>query len=124
MASGNRIAKINDEMKRELGALLPRLKDPRIHGLVSITRVDVTRDMRYAKVYISVLPVNPGAGGEDISPADEVVKGLSSAAGFLRHEMGQRLALRMAPELKFIADDSIERGSRIIGVLNEIRKNG
>jgi ribosome-binding factor A len=73
--------------------------------------------MSRAKVYISVLPV-PGAEDAD---AVEVVKGLTSAAGFLRHEIGQRLLLRMSPELKFIADDSIERGSRIIGVLNEIR---
>lgn len=112
MANENRLAKINDEIKRELGALIPRLKDPRVQGLVSVTRVDTTRDMRYAKVYISALT--------DTSDKDGVIKGLSSAAGFLRHEIGQRLTLRMSPELKFIADDSIERGSRIIEVLRDI----
>ena len=112
MANENRLAKINDEIKRELGELIPRLKDPRVQGLVSITRVDATRDMRYAKIYVSVL-----SGTAD---RNDVVKGLSSASGFLRHEIGQRLALRMAPELKFIADDSIERGAHIIDVLNNI----
>lgn len=114
MANETRIAKINDEVKRELGMLIPRLKDPRVHGLVSITRVDTTRDMSSAKVYISVL--------SDTANGGDVIKGLSSAAGFLRHELGQSLKLRLSPELKFILDDSITHGSHIIDVLNTIKQ--
>lgn len=114
MANETRIAKINDEIKRELGMLIPRLKDPRVQGLVSITRVDTTRDMSYAKIYISVL--------SDTANGKDVVKGLVSAAGFLRHELGQSLKLRVSPELKFELDDSIEYGAHIINVLNTIKQ--
>ncbi|MCL1819646.1 MAG: 30S ribosome-binding factor RbfA [Oscillospiraceae bacterium] len=114
MANETRIAKINDEIKREIGSLIPRLKDPRIHGLVSVIRVDTARDMSAAKIYISVL--------SDTADGREVIKGLSSAAGFLRHELGQKLKLRLSPELKFILDDSIEHGTRIINVLNTIKE--
>ncbi|MBQ5584655.1 MAG: 30S ribosome-binding factor RbfA [Ruminiclostridium sp.] len=115
MAS-NRIGRINEEIQRELASLLRTVKDPRVHGLVTITRVDTTPDLRYAKVYVSVL---------DKSDVKEVVKGLKSAGGYLRRELGRALSLRYTPELVFQADDSIDRGTHILKLLNDIeRKEG
>lgn len=109
MAS-NRINRINDEIQRELSAQLRTLKDPRVSqvGMVSITRVDTTNDLRYAKVYVSVL---------DKAQEKDVLKGLKSASGFLRREMGRALQLRYTPELQFIGDDSIQHGARILELL-------
>ena len=110
MAS-NRIGRINEEIQRELAALIPTLKDPRVHGLVSVTRVDTTADLRYAKVYVSVL---------DKSDVKDVIRGLKSAGGYLRRELGRALSLRYTPELVFQADDSIDRGAHILKILNDI----
>lgn len=115
MAS-NRIGRINEEIQRELASLLRTVKDPRVHGLVTITRVDTTPDLRYSKIYVSVL---------DKSDVKEVVKGLKSAGGYLRRELGRTLSLRYTPELVFQADDSIDRGTHILKLLNDIeRKEG
>ena len=111
MAS-NRIGRINEEIQRELSEQLRRLKDPRVSqtGMVSVTRVDTTGDLRYARVYISVL---------DKSQEKDVLKGLKSAAGFLRRELGRTLQLRYTPELVFIADDSIEKGAHVLEMLRD-----
>ena len=115
MAS-NRIGRINEEIQRELASLLRTVKDPRVHGLVTITRVETTPDLRYSKIYVSVL---------DKSDVKEVVKGLKSAGGYLRRELGRALSLRYTPELVFQADDSIDRGTHILKLLNDIeRKEG
>ena len=87
MAS-NRIGRINEEIQRELANLIRTVKDPRVHGLVSITAVETTPDLRYAKVFVSVL---------DQSDVNEVVKGLKSAGGYLRRELGGKLSLRGIP---------------------------
>ena len=102
MAS-NRIARINEEIQRQISADIRRLKDPRVSGsgMVSVTRVDTTGDLRYAKIYVSVL---------DKSQEKDVLKGLKSAGGFLRRELGSALGLRYTPELIFEADDSIAYG--------------
>ena len=91
MAS-NRIGRINDEIQRELAEQIRYLKDPRVSqvGMVSIIRVDTTGDLRYARVYVSVL---------DKSQEKDVLKGLKSASGFLRRELGRSLQLRYTPEL-------------------------
>ena len=107
---GNRIGRINEEIQRELAALIPTVKDPRVTGMISVTRVDATRDLRYARVYVSML---------DKSSAKEVVKGLKSAAGYLRREVGHALNLRYTPELLFIEDDSIDRGAHILEMLRD-----
>ena len=112
MAS-NRIGRINEEIQRELSALIRTVKDPRVHGLVSITAVDTTADLRYAKVFVSVL---------DKSDVGEVVKGLKSAGGYLRRELGRALQLRYTPELQFIGDDSIEHGAHILEVLRQVEQ--
>ena len=107
----NRIGRINEEIQRELASQLRRLKDPRVaSGMVSITRVDTTGDLRYARIYVSAL---------DKSQEKEVLKGLKSAAGFLRRELGRALQLRYTPELQFIPDDSIQYGAHILEVLRD-----
>ena len=114
MAS-NRIARINDEIQRQISADIRRLKDPRVSGsgMVSVTRVDTTGDQRYAKIYVSVL---------DKSQEKDVLKGLKSAGGFLRRELGSALGLRYTPELIFEADDSIAYGAHILEVMHDVEK--
>ena len=114
MAS-NRIGRINEEIQKELSEQLRWLKDPRVSatGMVSITRVDTTGDLRYARVYISCL---------DKSQEKDVMKGLKSASGFLRRELGRALNLRYTPELQFIADDSIQYGAHILEVLRKVER--
>ena len=114
MAS-NRISRINEEIQRELSEQFRLLKDPRVSqtGMVSITRVDTTGDLRYARIYVSAL---------DKSQEKEVLKGLKSAAGFLRRELGRSLQLRYTPELQFVADDSIQHGAHILEVLRQVEQ--
>ena len=107
MAS-NRIGRINEEVQRELAALIPTVKDPRVTGMISVTAVDVTPDLKFGKVYISVL---------DKSDSDQVLKGLKSASGYLRRELGRALNLRNTPELTFVRDDSIDKGAHILDML-------
>lgn len=109
MAS-NRIGRINEEIQRELSSLIRTVKDPRVHGLVSITAVETTSDLRYAKIFVSVL---------DKSDVKEVVKGLKSAAGYLRRELGSALNLRYTPELLFVEDNSIGQGAHILSLLRD-----
>jgi ribosome-binding factor A len=110
--AGYRIVRINDDIKRELSELIPTLKDPRVRGLISITRVDTTPDLRYCKVYVSTF---------DKSDVKDMVRGLKSASGFLRRELAKRMTLRYTPELIFTPDDSIDQGNRIIGMLGKIQ---
>ena len=109
MAS-NRIGRINEEIQRELSALIRTVKDPRVTGMVSITAVETTNDLRYAKVFISVL---------DKSDSTQVIKGLKSASGYLRRELGRALSLRYTPELIFERDDSIDKGAHILDMLRD-----
>ena len=109
MAS-NRIGRINEEIQRELASLIRNVKDPRVTGMISITAVETTPDLRYAKVYVSML---------DKSDAKEVIKGLKSASGYLRRELGRALSLRYTPELQFEQDDSIIKGTHILEMLRD-----
>lgn len=111
--AGYRMDRINEDIRRELSDIIRNLKDPRITGLVSVLKVEVTSDLSYAKVYVSVV------GGS----AEDAVKGLKSAAGFARRELSSRLMIRKTPELKFVLDDSIEHSARIARMLNEIAKD-
>ena len=108
----NRIGRINEEIQRELADQLRRLKDPRVSqvGMVSITRVDTTSDLRYARVYVSVL---------DKANETQVLKGLKSAGGYLRRELGRTLNLRNTPQLSFVPDDSIDKGAHILSMLRD-----
>ena len=116
MAS-NRIGRINEEIQRELSALIRTLKDPRVSatGMVSITRVDTTGDLRYCKVYVSIL------GNVD---EKEFKKGVKSASPWLRRELGLALNLRYTPELIFELDKSIEYGAHIHSVMESLNIPG
>lgn len=111
MAS-NRIGRINEEIQRELSDLLRELKDPRVHKtMLSITRVETTPDLRYAKIYVSLL---------DKEYTKETLAGLKSSAGYLRRELGRSLQLRYTPELQWQADDSITYGAHILELLSRL----
>ena len=110
MAS-NRIGRINEEIQRELSDLLRELKDPRVHKtMLSITRVETTPDLRYAKIYVSLL---------DKEYTKETLAGLKSSAGYLRRELGRSLQLRYTPELQW-QDDSITHGAHILEILSKL----
>ena len=111
MAS-NRINRINEEIQKELSALLRTVKDPRVQGtMISITRVETTPDLRYTKVYVSFLQEDKAA---------DAMKGLKSAAGFLRRQLAQNLKLRYAPEIVWAADDSIVYGAKMLNLINSL----
>ena len=107
MAS-NRIGRINEEIQREMSSLIRTVKDPRVTGMISVTAVETTPDLKFAKIYISVL---------DKSDCSQVLKGLKSAGGYLRRELGRSLNLRNTPELTFVQDDSIDKGAHILDML-------
>lgn len=108
----NRIDKISEEVKREISRIIQQeIKDPRLPDMVSVTHVKVTKDLKYATVHISVL------GDEE--KKRKAILALRSAAGFIRHELGQNLLLRALPELIFKLDDSIEHGFYISKLIDE-----
>ena len=107
MAS-NRIGRINEEIQRELASAIRNLKDPRVQKtMISITRVETTPDLRYAKVYVSFLQKDC---------AKEAIKGLKSAGGYLRRHLGSTLQQRYTPELMWAEDDSITHGAHILDI--------
>ncbi len=114
--SSYRMDRTGEDIMRELTAILRTVKDPRVTGLISIVRVEVTRDLSYATVYVSAM--------EGAEAAKEAVKGLKSAAGYMRRELGNALRLRHVPELQFVADDSIAYSARIAQTLSELVKDG
>ena len=106
------ILRINEDIQRELSALLRNIKDPRVNqGMISITAVDTTGDLSQAKVYLSVY---------DLKSKKDFQKGLKSASGHLRYELGRALNLRHTPQLHFELDESIERGANIASILSEL----
>jgi ribosome-binding factor A len=108
--SSKSLQRINEDIQRELAVLLRNIKDPRVkQGMISITAVDTTSDLRHAKVFLSVF---------GLKSEKELKNGLKSAAGYLRHELGQSLSLRYTPELQFELDKSLEFGARINTILN------
>ena len=111
MAS-NRILLINEEIQKELSSLLRTVKDPRVQDvMISITRVETTPDLRYTKVYVSFL---------QSEKAEEAMKGLKSAAGYLRRQLGQNLQLRYAPQIVWALDDSITYGAKMLKLINSL----
>ena len=113
--SATRMGRINEEIQRTLSELIRTVKDPRVHGLLSITAVDTTADLKYAKVYVSSL---------DQSDMKEVLKGLKSASGYLRRELGHTLSLRSTPALTFLQDDSMVKGAHILQVMEDLDREG
>ena len=111
MAS-NRIGRINEEIQKELASAIRNLKDPRVaETMISITHVETTPDLRYAKVYVSFLQEDKAAGA---------LKGLKSAGGYLRRELGSALNLRYTPELVWALDDSITYGAKMMKLINSL----
>lgn len=109
-----RLGRISEEIKRiTSNAIMTELKDPRISPMTSVTEVEVTRDLRFAKIYISVL------GNQ--KDKEETLKGLESGKGFIRKEIGGNLNLRYTPEPLFYLDKSIEHGFKISKLLNEMK---
>ena len=111
MAS-NRIGRINEEIQKELSSLIRNLKDPRVQNtMISITRVETTPDLRWTKVYVSFLQEDRAA---------DAIKGLKSAAGYLRRELGRALNLRYTPQLQWALDDSITYGAKMLALINSL----
>ena len=110
--NNNRLNRIDEEYKKELSHIIDReLKDPNITGLISVTKVKATNDLKYAKIYVSIL------NAKDIKAS---LAGLKKSAGFIRTELARRINLRNTPELIFELDDSLEYGARIDSILKEI----
>lgn len=108
--------RINEEVKREVSDIIRSdLKDPRIGGMVSVIRADVTGDLRYARIYVSVMA--------DEKEKKATMKALKSAAGFVRRELGARIDLRYVPEIQFILDTSIEYSIHINEVLKKVEND-
>ena len=110
--NSNRMDKINEELKKELSIIIDTdLKNPHITGMISVTKVKTSPDLRYARVYISLL---------NCKNVKETLDGLKSASGFMRTELAKRVNLRYTPELRFEIDDSMEYGARIENILKNI----
>ena len=110
--SSNRINRINEEIQKELSALLRTVKDPRVQDtMISITRVETTPDLRYTKVYVSFLQEER---------VKDAMAGLKSAAGYLRRQLGHNLQLRYSPEIVWSEDDSITYGARMLKLITSL----
>ena len=116
--SSNKIARINDDIQRVVSARLRDVKDPRVQqGMISVTRVETTGDLRYSKIWLSVM---------GLKDEKEFRRGLKSASGWLRRELGAVLNLRYTPELVFELDHSIEYGAHISEIIHslDVKENG
>lgn len=114
--NNNRVYRISEEVKKVVSELLFNgLKDPRIHHMTSITNVEVTRDLRYAKIYVSIL------GNEE--EKKNTIEGLERAKGFIRNEIGKKIDLRYVPEPIFYLDESIEQGIYLSKLIENVNKN-
>jgi ribosome-binding factor A len=109
----HRIERVNQLIRHEISQLLQRqVKDPRLESFVAVTEVDTTPDLRYARVFVSYM------GSQE--ERQEMLKGLEAAANFLRNQLARRLRLRRIPELSFAWDDSIERGTHLLQLIDEV----
>jgi len=107
-----RIDRISEQVRREVDTIIREdLSDPRIKGTFTVTHADVTRDLRYAKVYISILEE------ENHKP---VMDALQAAAGYVRYSLGKRMMIRYTPEILFVLDKNIEHGIHIASVLKQV----
>jgi len=116
MATNRRVSRVAELIKREVSQmLLNGIKDDRVgSGMVSVTDVDVSGDLQHAKIYVSIY------GSEEAKA--ETMAGLKSATGYVRSELGSRMHLRRTPEVVFIEDRSIERGTKVLSLLNKLQQ--
>ena len=114
MATSRRVARVAELIKREVSQMLIYgIKDDRVGtGMVSVTDVDVSGDLQHAKIFVSIY-------GSDEARA-ETMAGLKSATGYVRSELGHRVRLRRTPEVIFLEDRSIERGTRVLSLINQL----
>lgn len=114
MATDRRVARVAELVKREVGLmLLNGIKDDRVgSGMVSVTDVDVSGDLQHVKVFVSIYG--------DAEAKAETMAGLKSATGYVRSELGQRIRLRRTPEVVFVEDQSIERGNKVLSLINRL----
>lgn len=113
--NSNRLNRIDEEMKKEISHIITYdLKDPNITGLISVTKVKVSGDLKYAKVYVSMINAKDNK---------QVLATLKKSSGFVRTELAKRMNLRLTPEIIFIFDDSIEYGAKIDTILKEVMKD-
>ena len=111
----NRFNRINEELKKEISHIISyELKNPNVSGMISVTRANVTPDLKYAKVYVSIL---------NAKNTQETLQGLKQSSGFIRSELAKTMNLRITPELVFELDDSMEYGAKIDSILKEIKKD-
>ncbi len=114
MMGHHRPERVGELIKKEISDLLQKdIKDPRI-GFVTVTDVEVSGDLRHAKVFVSILD----------DSKEDTMKGLHATEGFVRREIGNRIRLRHTPEIIFRYDDSIEKGTRIFGILENLKRDG
>lgn len=107
-----RLGRIEEEYRKELSQIIGyELKNPNVTGLISVTKVKVTNDLKYAKVYVSIL---------NAKNSKDTLAGLKKSSGFIRSELARRVNLRNTPELIFESDDSMEYGAKIDTILKEI----
>ena len=110
--NNNRMGRIDEEYRKELSQIISYdLKNPNVTGMISVTKVKVTTDLKYAKVYVSIL------NSKNIK---DTMDGLKKSSGFIRSELAKRVNLRNTPELIFEIDDSLEYGAKIDSILKEI----
>lgn len=112
--AGFKHGRITSDIQLALSELMREVKDPRVSPLIGIVKVDVSGDLSYATVYVSAI--------EGYEATLNSVKGLKSAAGYLRRELGSRLRLRKVPELRFVADDSIIKSAEIMNIIEGFEK--
>lgn len=110
----NRVNRIDEELKKELSNIINyEVKNSKVTGMISVTRVNVTPDLKYAKVYVSILNAKNNK---------ETLEGLKQASGFIKTQIAKRINLRITPEFLFVLDDSIEYGAKIDAILKDINK--
>ncbi len=113
--NSNRMNRIDEELKKEISNIISyELKDPNLTGMISVTKVDTTPDLRFARVYVSMINAKSNKGN---------LARLKKCSGFIRSEVARRVNLRITPELIFIFDESLEYGSRIDSILENITKD-
>ena len=109
-----RLNRINEELKRELSSVISyELKNPNVTGMISVTRVKITPDFKYAKVYVSIL---------NSKNVNKTMEGLKESSGFMKSRLAKTINLRVTPELVFELDDSLDYGERIDSILKELKK--